>query len=82
MSTRKNLDRGARQQEAIEAIRKFEVELVDWNWHDLARALGISVQHARNVMEALTLKGTLQYATCTVRKRRLALVDESAAKAA
>lgn len=68
---------GVRQAEALAAIKLFEEQQVDWNWNDLAKALGISVQHARNVMEALTLKGALQHSVTIVRKRRLVLTPEA-----
>lgn len=73
----KKVDRGARQLEAIEAIKRFQADQLDWDWSTLAEELDISVQHARNVMEALTLKGVLHHEVTTVKKRRLVLAPDA-----
>ncbi len=72
----KKVEAGTRQEQAISAIRDFESKQVDWDHNDLAKALSISVQHARNVMQALTFQGQLHHAVATVRKRRLVINTE------
>lgn len=62
-----------RTNEAIAAIRQLETEQVDWDAAELAKRIGVSVQHARNIIVRLTFRGTLQYAVATVKKRRLVL---------
>lgn len=76
MSKKTKVELGERQAQAITAIRDFEAKQVDWDHNDLSRVLGISVQHARNVMSALTFSGQLHHEIATVKKRRLVINTE------
>lgn len=74
----KRADQGQRQRAAIEAIKAFEKKQTDWDAHELAEACGISVQHARNVMLALTFNGTLEFQDGVVVKKRRLMLSEAA----
>lgn len=69
---------GDTEARAIEAISKLESLQVDWGPRELAAAIDISLQHARNIIMRMTYRGALQYADVVVKKRRLVLQPVSA----
>lgn len=59
----------------LKAIRAFEKDNIDWQLTDLSKAVGISSQHAHNIVVRLTFHGVLHHAEVIVKKRRLVLAD-------
>jgi hypothetical protein len=66
----------------INTIRELEAQQHDWNEHSIAERCALSVQHARNILKALTFNGTLKFQDNVVVKKTRLVLSDSAKRAA
>lgn len=62
----------------IASIRELEAGQVDWTEHTVADRCAISVQHARNILKALTFNGTLRFKDDVIVKKTMLVLSDVA----